>query len=197
MMRERLARLTSNILNPFLVSFGVIVLLAFESTPTTGAALKWAAIAVGLSVLPVFIVVVYLVRRKKLDGIFVNPRAQRTKIYLLATFLAVVACAVLVSLEAPRLLEVTFLAGLAAIVVFMLINLFWKISLHTAFMSAAVTVMIIVYGATGAWTLALLPPVAWARIETKLHSPPQVGVGALLSAAIVVIVFWSFGILGR
>src|SRR4030067_680531 len=104
MMRERLARLTSNIHNPFLVSFGVIVLLAFESPPTPGAALKWAAIAVGLSVLPVFIVVVYLVRRKKLDGIFVNPRNQRTKIYLLATFLAVVACAVLVSLEARTLL---------------------------------------------------------------------------------------------
>jgi membrane-associated phospholipid phosphatase len=195
-MKRRLAKLTSGILNPFLVSFAVIILLSFESTYSTSDALKWASISVALSVLPVFTVVVYLVRIKKLDGIFVNPRQQRIKIYLLASGCAVAGCVVLFCVGAPKLLVATFAAGLASIVAFTVINLWWKISLHTAFIAGSVAVLIIVYGGTGVWTLLLLLPVAWSRIEMELHSPTQVAVGAVLSALIVVIVFQLFGLIG-
>jgi membrane-associated phospholipid phosphatase len=42
----------------------------------------------------------------------------------------------------------------------------------------------------------LLPPVAWARIEMKQHSPVQVAVGAVLAAVIVALVFWGLGVIG-
>jgi hypothetical protein len=195
-MTKRLAKLISSILNPFLVSFAVIILLSFESTSSTSDAIKWALVSIALSVLPVFAVVVYLVRNQKLEGIFVNPRQQRNKIYLLASTLAVIGCLVLFYAGAPRLLLAAFVAGLAGIVVFMGINFFWKISLHTAFIAASVTILIIVYGAIGTWTVVLLPPVAWARTGTRLHSPAQVVTGALLAAIIMVIVFWLFGLIG-
>ena len=195
-MIKRLAKLTSNILNPFLVCFVVTILISFAATSSTADAIKWALISIALSVLPIFIIVVYLVRQKKLDGIFVNPRHQRTRIYVLASVLAIIDCIVLYYLKAPELLWVTFVTGLVAIFIFMVINCFWKISLHTAFIAAAVTVLVIVYGAVGAWTAVLLPLVAWARIETKLHSPAQVATGALLAAAIVVAVFLCFGVIG-
>jgi len=195
-MTKKLAKIISNILNPFLVSFVVIILLSFESTSSTSDAIRWASISIALSVLPVFAVVVYLVRNKQLESIFVNPRRQRNKIYLLASTLAVVGCLVLFYAGAPRLLVAAFVAGLVGIIVFMGINFFWKISLHTAFAAASVTVLIIVYGAIGASTVVLLPPVAWARTGTKLHSLAQVATGALLAAVIVAIVFWLFGLIG-
>ena len=192
-MRERLARLTSNILNPFLVSFIVIILLAVEATASVGEALKWALISIALSVLPIFAVVICMVRQKKLDGIFVNPRQQRHIIYILASALGAIGCGVMWYFSAPKLLSVTFSAGLATIVVFMAINRFWKISLHTAFTAASVAVITIVYGVLGALTILLLLPVAWARIRLEQHSPAQVAAGALLSAGIVLVVFWGFG----
>ena len=195
-MKERLSRLTSNILNPFLVSFIVIVLLAFKDAASTIDAIKWALISIVLSVLPVFIVVVYLVRRKKLNNIFANPREQRHGIYILASVLGAIGCGVLWWFGAPELLAVTFTAGLIAIVIFTTINYFWKISLHTAFMAAAVVVLIMVYGAAAAWTFVLLPLVAWARMELKQHSWAQVVTGAILAAVIVVGVFWGFGVVG-
>jgi len=195
-MRKRLAKLTSNVLNPFLISFLVIILLSVESTSSTSEALKWVLIAIVLSVLPVLVVVIYLVRSKRLDGIFINPRRQRKKIYLLSTACAVVGCVVLYFLGAPALLLAAFVSGLVAIVVFMAINFLWKISLHTAFMAASVTILIIVYGAIGVWAMVLLLLVAWARTEMNYHSPAQVASGALLSAAIVVIVFQLFGLIG-
>ena len=195
-MRKRLAKLTSNILNPFLVSFVVIIVLSFEATSSTSDALKWALISLALSVVPVFIVVVYLVRNQKLEGIFVNPRQQRNKIYLLASIWALIGCFVLPYLGAPTLLVATFAAGLVSIVLYMVINLLWKISLHTAFVAASVTIVIIVYSFTGALTAVLLPPVAWARIELAHHSPAQVASGALLAAVVVVVVFQLFGLIG-
>jgi membrane-associated phospholipid phosphatase len=195
-MKERLSRLTSNILNPFLVSFIIIMLFAFKDTASTIDAIKWALISVVLSVLPVFVVVIYLVRCKKLNGIFINPREQRNGIYLLASVLGAVSCGVLWYFRAPKLLAVTFTAGLVAIVFFMAINYFWKISLHTAFMAAAVAVLIIVYGVAAAWTFILLPPVAWSRMELKQHSATQVMTGAILAAVIVVGIFLGFGVVG-
>ena len=195
-MRKKLAKLTSNILNPFLVSFAVIVLLSFESTSSNLDALKWALISLVLSVLPVFAVVVYLVRKKKLDDIFVNSRRQRNKIYLLACTMAVIGWVILHFLGAPVLLMATFAAGLAAIVIFTVTNLLWKISLHTAFIAASITILIIVYRLPGALAVLLLPPVTWARMEMKLHTPAQVAAGALLAVAVVVLVFHFFGLIG-
>jgi membrane-associated phospholipid phosphatase len=195
-MRETLARLTTNVLNPFLASFIVMVLLAFRGTAGTLEAIKWASISVALSILPVLGAVLYLVWQKKLDGVFVNPRQQRTVVYLLASVLGAVGWLVLRYGGGPELLEDTFAAGLVAIVVFMIINLFWKISLHTAFMSGAVAVLIIVHGLAAAWTIVLLPLVAWARMALKQHTVVQVVVGAVLAAAIVIVVFWGYGEVG-
>jgi hypothetical protein len=195
-MRQRLARLTSSILNPFLVSFIIIVILAFDSASSMADAVKWSLISVVPSVLPVFSVVVYLVINKKMDSFNVQPRKQRTRIYLLASALAVISCVILFVLEAPELLRATFVSGLIAIVVFMAINLFWKISLHTAFVAASVTILIIVYGSMAAWTPVFLLLVVWARMEMRQHSPAQMASGALLAAGIVVLVFWRFGLVG-
>ena len=195
-MRERLARLISNILNPFIVSVIVIVLLAVKDASSTADAMKWALISLAISVLPIFIVVIFLIHRKKLDGFFANPREQRSVVYILASALGAIGCGILWYLDAPELLAVAFTAGLASIVVFTGINYFWKISLHTAFTAASVTVIIMVYGATAAWTLVFLPLMAWARIELKQHSVAQVITGGLLAAAIVAGVFWGYGVVG-
>jgi membrane-associated phospholipid phosphatase len=133
------------------------------------------------------------VSKKKLDGIFINPREQRHRIYLLAILCAVIGYILLVVLDAPQLLVATFAAGLAAVIVFMAINLFWKISLHTAFITASVTVVIIVYGSMAAWTVLLVPMVAWARIEMKRHTPAQVLTGAILACLIVTLIFGAYG----
>ena len=195
-MRERLARLISNTLNPFVISVVVILLLAFKETSSITDALKWASISLALSVLPILIIVTFLVQRKKMDGFFTNPRGQRNIVYLLASALGAIGCGLLWYLKAPELLSVAFTAGLLSIIVFTVINYFWKISLHTAFMTASLTIVIIVYGAAVAWSLIFLPLVAWARIESKQHSVAQVVTGGLLAALIVVGIFWGFRVIG-
>jgi len=193
--RKQIANLTSNILNPFSVSLIIILLLSFESTYTTLDALKWSLILIAVSILPVFLVVVYLARRGRLDGIFTKVRKQRTKIYLLAGVCAVVGGVIITYLDAPLVLRATFVAGLSAVVVFMCVNLLWKISLHIAFVAASATILVILYGLIGAISVVFLPLIAWARIESGHHSLAQVATGATLAAAIVVVAFYLFGLI--
>jgi membrane-associated phospholipid phosphatase len=80
------------------------------------------------------------------------------------------------------------------VIVFVAINVYWKISLHTAFVSAAATILTLAYGAAAAWVFAFLPLVGWARLELKLHTPAQVAAGAFLAAAIVTGTMWGFGL---
>jgi len=193
-LRERIASLTSNILNPFLVSLTLILLLSLKSASSALDAVKWSLISIAVGILPVFSIIIYLVRSRKLKSPFINIRKQRTKIYLLAGVCAGVGCIILPYLGAPKELMATFVAGLSAVVVFMCVNLLWKISLHTALVTASVTVLIILYGPIAAVAVVLVPLIAWSRIELKHHSPAQVTAGALLAALIVVVVFYLFGL---
>lgn len=192
--RRQVANLTSNILNPFLVSLVIIFLLSFESAAGAADALKWSLISIGVSILPVFCVMVYLARKGRLDSIFTNVRKQRTKVYLLAIVCAVAGGVIVTCLGAPLVLRATFVAGFLAVVVFMCVNLWWKISLHIAFVAASVTALIILYGPIGAISVVFLPLMAWARIESGHHSVAQVATGAVLAAGIEMVVFYLFGL---
>ena len=196
-MRKQIANLVSNILNPFLVSLVIILLLSFESTRSPLDALRWSAILIAVSLVPVYSVMVYIGRNDRLGSRFIDVRRQRTKIYLLAGICALVGCIILIYLEAPLILLATFVAGLSATVIFMGINLGWKISLHAAFIAASITLLVILYGSIGTVTVMLFPLVAWARLELGHHSLAQVTVGALLAALIVVVVFYLFGLVLR
>lgn len=194
-MRRQSANLVSNILNPFMVSLVAIPLLSFESASSLGDAVKWSLIWVTVSILPVFFGVGYLKRKGKVDGIFTSRRGQRTKIYLLAGGCALIGGGIIIYLRAPLLLVATFVSGLAAIAMFMGINLWWKISLHTAFISALVAVLVILYGFIAAVAALLILMVGWARVELAHHSLAQVTTGALLAASVVVVVYYFYGLL--
>lgn len=189
-MRKRIANLISSILNPFLVGMVILLLLSFYSASSTLDALKWALVSIAVSLLPVYLAIIYLVRSGRLDVMFTDVRGKRTKIYLLAGLWAAVGYITLTYLGAPSIMVAAFIAGLVTIAVFTGINLWWKISLHTAFVAASVTVLVMLYGWIAVVTVALIPLTAWARVELKHHSLAQAAGGALLAALIVVAVFY-------
>lgn len=196
-MKRRLAHLTSVILNPFIIGLAVMVFLSFQSTSSLSDGLKWSLLLIGFTVLPVFALLIFLVHKEKVDDIFIKVRRQRNWIYLLASVSTITCSAILFSLGAPLVLFATVVSALFAMLIFMAINLAWKISLHTAFAAGSVTILTILYGATGAISAVLVPPIAWARIELKYHSLAETVAGALLSAMIVIVVFHLFGLIGE
>lgn len=188
--RQRIANLTSNILNPFLISLAVILLFSFSSTTSTLEAVKWSLISMAVSIAPVFLFLLYLVRKGGLDDIFTSVRQQRTKIYLTAGVSTIAGYFILSYLKAPPILVTGFAAVLSMALVFMFINLWWKISVHTGCIAASSIVLVMLYGWTAAATLPLVPLTAWARVELEHHSLAQAVTGAVLAALIAGVIFY-------
>ncbi|MBI2329641.1 MAG: phosphatidic acid phosphatase [Chloroflexi bacterium] len=172
----------------------MILLLSFTSAASTLDALKWAFVSIAMSILPVFLIIFYLVRRGSLDAVFTNVREQRTRIYLLGGFCAVISYIILAYSGAPSLLMAGFITGLSTAIIFTGINLWWKISLHTALVAASATVLVMLYGWIAVGSVALVPLTGWARIELEYHSLAQAISGALLAALIVVVVFYPLAL---
>jgi len=192
-MLKQLANAVSNILNPFSIGVLIILIVSFSGSDIILEAIKWSLILISINILPIFLLLIYLVRHHSIDGILSNTRGQRTKIYVLALIISLVSCTVLCISKAPLILLSLNIAGLSGIISFMFINLRWKISLHTAFITALATVLYILYGLISVITVVLIPLVAWSRIELKQHTIVQVITGALLGNIILVVVFYFMG----
>jgi len=194
--QKRFATLVSNVFSPFLMSIALVILVGLRSARGTVDALKWSLLALALSILPIFVIILYLVRSDRIESMFINVRRQRHKIYLLSGLFAAATCIVLYLLDAPLPMVVSFLAALTTILVFGGINLWWKISVHTAFTASSVTILILLYGYVAAIAVVLLPLIGWSRIELEHHSLTQVTAGAVLAVLITVGVFALFGMVG-
>ena len=194
-MRRRIAELTSAVLNPFIVSLTAILLLSFESTASVPDALKWSGVMAAVSVLPVLLLVIYRARSGRLDGVLNATRRQRTGIYLLSIVCAAVGYAILLHWHAPALLQAAFVGGLSGAVLFMVINLVWKISLHAGFVGALAATLAILYGWVAAAATVLVLLTAWSRVELKQHSVLEAAAGAVLGGSIMVAVLGVSGLL--
>ena len=194
-MRKQIASLTSVVFSPFLMGLILIFLVSLESTASVIDAIKWSLILIGLSILPTYLAVIYLIRSKKVDSISVSIRRQRHQIYALAVILGSVGCIILFFLKAPIIMIALFVSGLVGAVIFLGINLWWKISIHTAFTAALVTLLVILYGFVAIIAIVLLPLAAWARLELKHHSLAQLIAGALVALLVLIAVFYPFGLI--
>lgn len=188
--KYRLANLTSNILNPFLVGVALIVLFSFSSTATTSEAIKWSLITAAVGLLPLTVIIIYLMKQGKLDDFFINAREQRTRIYLMGTVSTIGGLVLLSRLQAPQLLLSGFIAAISVMVIFMLINLWWKISVHTGFIAASSAILVLIYGWAAAITIPLIPLTAWSRIKLDRHSLAQAISGAVLATVIAIAVYY-------
>ena len=94
-MKKQVAKLTSNIINPFLTGAVLILLISLSAAGSALEAIKWSLILIALNILPLFLFVVWLVRHNRLDGIFANVRKQRVRIYGMEIILVGVSCIIL------------------------------------------------------------------------------------------------------
>lgn len=194
-MKQRIAGLVSNVLNPFVACLGIILVVSFESAAGTGEAVKWTLLTSAFSLLPLLLMVIWLTRRGRLDGVLVASRRQRRALYAAAIVSTTAGYLTLHYLAAPSMLLAAFGGGLATAVVFMAINRWWKISLHAAFPAGMAAVLVMLYGAAGVAAVLPVLVVGWSRVELGHHSPAQTVAGGVLAGVMAVVFFGVFGLL--
>jgi hypothetical protein len=194
-LRTRLANLISNGLSPLVISLLIIAILSFHTAESLADGFKWLFLVAGLVVLPVLAISLYLVKTGRMDSLFSNRRHQRHRIYVIGLFFDVVCIWMLTALNAPVIIIAGLVGGLASVVSFAFINLWWKISVHSSAAAAFVSVLFVLYGWWAVFALPLLPLMWWARVNLAQHTLSQVIAGSLLSTIIVLITFTQYGLI--
>jgi len=121
-----------------------------------------------------------------------NVGARGSRLVVLAFILLSVATglAVLAVGGAPRELTQYLGCMLASVALLAAITTVWKISIHCAVASGAVTILMLLYGPWVAPAYLLVAVTAWSRVELGDHTRWQVVAGIILGAAAAVASYW-------
>jgi membrane-associated phospholipid phosphatase len=200
---KRLAQVLSVVFQPIFIPFYTMLLLFNAETFITYAVTPevrqyiYGIVLINAVIMP-SVVFMFLLRKGIIQSLHMTTASERT-----IPFLTVIICQLstyflFLKLPLPSLLPQLVLAGVLSVVLALLINLLWKVSIHMLGMGGLVGTFI---GLSVRYQVdALLLVIAlillaglvgFARLRLNAHTPAQVYVGfvlgtALLTAAVVV-----------
>lgn len=183
-MQKLLARVLSRLLDP-IWEVPLALLLAIGFAVREG--LRWRFVGLLLfidAVVPTvfFLTMLYHGQIKEWD---IQKRAQRVPLYLFALICQLGGLWLAHTLGKTELVSVLIVYYVSA-VVFFLITLFWKISLHAGVNAVLITSLNMFYGWRYPWLYLLLLAVMWARVYERHHTWTQVVLGALLGIGMII-----------
>ncbi len=181
--RTRLATIISEVFAPAVLVSVFLLLTSFQASAWPEG-LVYALIAVGFTTALPLAGVLALVRRGHVTDHHISNRGQRAPVLAGALMSITLGLVLLVALGAPWEVVGGVLCTVGGIVAVLVVNLFWKLSAHSA------VSVFLVFGAVallGAWAsvLVLIPAaVGWSRVRLRAHTRAQVAAGYLVGAVI-------------
>ncbi len=179
---EAVARWISHLISPHIVGVILTSIISIQFSDKPLEVLLWLALIIPLLVIPPFVYLLWLVRKGKLEDIYMPNRERRVQPLTVLMFWLLLCLGLIRYWAAPPIVEAFVMIAIVLFSILSLVTLFWKISFHGATISAAATATVMVAGYY-AWPVMLLVPlVGWSRIRLERHTPRQVIYGSLVGA---------------
>lgn len=174
----------SALTSPYVITAFTVVLIVRVLHPTLPQLLLWSALSAFFAAVLPFTVVFLLWRTGRVTDIHVAVREQRALPFIAALASGAIGVAVLHLIGVPRVLVALGVVYLVVGLALALISLYWKISVHSGVVTAAVMVLVLAGYEQAAYALPLIPLVLWARTYRGRHTFAQ-GVVPLVLAALL------------
>lgn len=178
---SKLARVISTLFVP--PSFSLITYILFaifvEETSSKSIALIVITTLFGF----VFPILMFVIMRKKnlvsdQDALI---KEQRTIPFIIATLIYLVGLFFLIYFEVSLISIAFWFCFISNTIITIIINKFWKISIHSMGASGAFAALVFAFGTVALPFIFLVLLVAWSRIELKCHTLSQVVAGIVLA----------------
>ena len=178
----RPARYVTEILSPAIL---VSVLLLLQPFLTPGTTWPQALVAFFFVTGLPFAALLWLKHRGKVTDHHVGNRRQRAPVMAMAGTSLLVGALLLFVLDAPPGLFSAVGTIFLGLLLCLLANLAWKLSVHSAVAAYVALELLTPVGQVGAaLALALAATVGWSRIELKDHTATQVLAGLVVGCAV-------------
>ncbi len=188
-----LAHLISNTIHPIvlpIISFWILMQYGFGE-PVPNRYVYLLIVAVFCSIVPALVVII-LKKMGKVNDYDISQRENRSLPFLIGVAGYFLGALMLYLLNAPPIIVGFMLCYAINTMFIFFITLVWKISVHVTSLGGPVAAMTYVFGLQSLWLLLLMPPLAWARVRLKAHTPMQTIAGGMLgfSATLLELVWW-------
>ena len=124
---------------------------------------------------------VFLVSRKRLTQLFEPDRSARVAPLIVSTASCLLGAALLHVLTQESALIGLMMAYTVLGSVMIVLNLFWKVSLHAAGVWLPIAALGYLFGRVGIYFVPVALGVSWARVVMGAHTPLQVAAGGGLA----------------
>jgi membrane-associated phospholipid phosphatase len=193
----RIGRWLSQIFHPItngILSFLIVGALADDFASRRLAGIGWALTAIALLILPPTLYFYFRLFRGHYSDDDISHRHQRTGLYIFSLGSVVLASLALYSLSVPTVFLRLIGASLGILVLCMLINFVWKVSVHSASIATLATLSAVYRPWLGLvfWLAAIA--LGWARIRTGNHTLGQVMAGWAIAVGSILLALGSFNI---
>lgn len=183
-MAYKIASFISHFFAPFVLLPFFLFLVIAQSSYSIESKLISMGIINLVGILPIILMTVYLKYTKRISDWEMKSRNERHPVYLFSLIIGIVVIFLLHRIGASQLLQYLFIIiGWHAAM--MVINFFWKISVHVGAVTIVTFLLLHLYGMNW-WPLTIfIPLVAWSRVYRKNHTVLQVIGGFVLAGSFV------------
>jgi len=129
-----------------------------------------------------FLSLLYFYRKNVVD-LYVSKRKARTPFFLIAITSYSVA-AIIFLVTNTKIMFLLALGYTLVSTILMVVNLFWKVSIHCAGVTGPIFALIFVFGINALPLSLIVGLVGWSRIKLKNHTFAQTLVGTLISLTV-------------
>ena len=140
-----------------------------------------------LCIIP-FLLILFFSKRYSIE-IDVHDRTKRTPIFL-AIILSYIAGVFVFWVFDNYIMFLIALSYCIVTIVIMIINLFWKISVHAAGMSGPLTALVFIFGIYFIPVFILTLPVAYSRYKMNFHNKGQLFAGFFIPIFITYMIYF-------
>jgi membrane-associated phospholipid phosphatase len=180
----RLAVIVTEVFQPAVLAAAMPVIGGVYATGAILPGVGWAALTMLFTAGVPMGAILLAMRLGLVTDHHISRREQRRGVLLVGIASVTVGGVVLWWLGAPPLLvRMIALMGLV-LAGATLVNQWWKLSGHSAVITATVTTTVILFGPALLPLFALVPLVGWARVRLGAHTAAQVVAGAVLGAVL-------------
>ncbi len=181
---EKWAKIISFVFDGSFISIPIFIIICMVLVEDKMAALNWAMLSLLFGMIIPFTYVFFLYRKNKILDIHMPDRNNRMKPMIFTIISYVAGFTVLYLLKAPFFLRTIFVLSIISTSILTIVTLYWKISLHTSWITSIVITFNVLLGPWMLLLLPLIPIIGWARVRGKRHTKPQVILGAGVSSII-------------
>lgn len=137
-----------------------------------------------------FLPVLYLYKKSVVD-LDVSKREMRTPFFIMAAIFYSIA-AVIFFVANTTIMFLLAASYAFVTIILLLVNMFWKVSVHSAGVTGPIFALIFVFGLMVLPLSLMIVLVSWSRIKLKKHTFTQTFMGSLIPIAVGLVLYPVF-----